>query len=439
MNHSKLMTGFLALVLAVMANCSSDTPESEADPDISADANPADPAGDDAETAPDGEPQPLHRQAALAAGAAITEAEFEGHLTILADDDMAGRGNLTAGGLLAREYLITQMEALELEPLGTEGYEQAFARGVNLVGRIEGSDPELADQYVLLGAHYDHLGTAGEAGSQCSRQGSDSICNGAADNAAGVSAVLLLAQAFQDASIAPRRSILVAFWDAEEDGLLGSRYFVDEDPIVPLVDIVAVLNLDIVGTELVRGAQFAFALGVDYSTVLRQLVHDANGVLDSPVFPASLTFDGGSGGRSDHKPFLDHDVPVIFYGSGSSPEYHTPADELAVVHSDLALMLIQHVVWAAFELAHVDGRPDLVRPREPHIDDAIALHAFGEKVLEDPAAVGLDDDFLVEMLGDWMTRLEEYIVTPPETEAEWLEYQRFIDEIVTMVYLVIGG
>ncbi len=432
----KLTPGIYALAFAaatLMVQCSDDGTDPAVEPaEVSETETSADAASD-------GETTPAHRAAAEAAGASFTEAEFEEHLNVLASDEMAGRGNQTPGGRLAADYLVAEMEALGLEPIGTDGYEQEFPQGVNLLGRIEGSDPTLAGEYVLLGAHYDHLGTAGQPGSQCSRQGSDTICNGAADNAAGVSAVLLLARAFQDANIPPRRSVVVAFWDAEEDGLLGSTYYAEEDATVPLSDIVAVLNLDIVGTELVEGAEFAFALGVDYSTALRQVVHEANNTLGTRVFPASLTFDGGGGGRSDHKPFLDRDVPVIFYGSGSSPEYHTPADELEVVHSDLALMLMRQVVWTAFELAHIDERPDLVRPREPHIDDAIALHAFGEKVLEDPAAVGLDDEFLVTMLSEWMTRLEGYIESPPETEAEWLEYQRFIDEIVAMVHLVVGG
>lgn len=372
---------------------------------------------------------------AIESGTHLSADAFEHHLSILADDDMEGRDNLTAGGARARAYLAQEMAAISLTPAGSDGYEQAFEQGVNLVGSIGGSDPTLANEVVIISAHYDHLGLADEASSQChSGGGSDNVCNGAADNAAGCAAVLLLAEAILDFEVRPRRTILVIFWDAEEDGLLGSRHFVDTDPLVPASEVAAMFSLDIVGTELIPDAEMAFALGIDYSDDLRALVHATNSALDTPVYPASLTFDGGDGGRSDHRPFHDAGVPVIFYGSGSSPEYHTPADELDVVHTDLALMLMRHVLLMTVQLAQADARPAHHAARTPHIDDAVALRDFGRLVLANPSAVGLTDQGMINVLEGWIDDLEDYIADPPESEAQWNSYQRFIDQVILAVY-----
>lgn len=365
---------------------------------------------------------------------ALSSAAFERHLAILAADDMEGRDNLSPGGARARQYIAEQMTELGLTPMGTNGYEQAFEQGVNLVGSIPGRDPALAEEYVVISAHYDHLGLADDPNSQCRSSSTDNICNGASDNAAGVAATLSIVRAMVELEIAARRSILVVFWDAEEDGLLGSRHFVNTEPLIPLDKIIAMFSVDLVGSELLMGAAFAFAIGVDYSDELRALSHDTNAALGTAVYPVSLDFDGGNGGRSDHKPFHDEEIPALFYGSGSSAEYHTPADETDIVHTDLAIMLMRHVLFVLFELANRDEPPTFRAQREPHIDDAVALSDIGHIVLDDPAAVGLDDETLVSMMEDWVERLDGYVANPPQTAPEWAEYQRFIDQILLAVY-----
>ena len=382
----------------------------------------------------DSDPDSVPSSAIDSALEGLSPAEFEQHLAVLAADAMEGRDNLSPGGLLARQYLLEQMADLDLTPMGTDDFEQPFEQGVNLVGLIPGTDPELAAEYVLISGHYDHLGTADDPSSQCRSSRADKICNGAADNAAGVAATLLIARALSNLEVGPRRSILIVFWDAEEDGLLGSRHFVGTDPLVPLGQISAMFSIDIVGTELFSGGGYQFAIGVDHSEELRQVNHAVNDRLGTTVFPVSLNFDGGAGGRSDHKPFIEEGVPALFYGSGSSPEYHTPADEIDVVDTDLAMGLIRHVLVVSIELANGEEHPSFQQERHPHIDDAIALSEIGHQVLEDPAAVGLTEDSLVLMMENWMDRLDGYIESPPQTDREWAEYQRFIDQILEAVY-----
>ena len=158
----------------------------------------------------------------------------------LASVDLAGRDNGTPGSVAAQDFLIAQLSEFA-QPLvpgatGPDAYRQAFDLGTNLLAVIPGSD--LADQYVIVGAHYDHLG------SNCTDSGAaDSICNGATDNATGVAAALALGRSIVGAEQAPRRSVVIALWDAEEDGLLGSADYL-ANPVVPIAQTVAYVNFD---------------------------------------------------------------------------------------------------------------------------------------------------------------------------------------------------
>jgi hypothetical protein len=378
-----------------------------------------------------------YRPIALALAGELSAGNIGQHIETLAADDMEGRDNLSEGGARARSYLIEQMTEIGLATLSDNSYERPFNDGVNLVGLIPGQDDSLGDELVLISAHYDHLGQASDPESQCSAVGDDDICNGASDNAAGTAVVLEIARVIAASDVPRRRLIAVVFWDAEEDGLLGSRHFVDSGPF-DLEDIVGMFSIDSVGTRIIPGADSALALGMDYSRGLRELIHANNEALGTVVYPVSMNFDGGEGGRSDHKPFQEEGVPVGFFGSGSSPEYHTPADEPAVVDTELALMLARNALVTTLDLSNQDSRPEFLDEREPHIDDAVALRDLGELVLADPEAVGLTDDALVGLLQDWVDDLNAYIDDPPETEAEWATYQSLIDTILTAVYAFLG-
>ena len=139
----------------------------------------------------------------------------------LAADELEGRDNGTAGSLAAQQILIGQLAhfAQPADPtmVGDDGFRHVFSSGTNLLGVIPGGD--LADEWVVLGAHYDHLGTDCRIDDPA-----DSICNGATDNATGVAVALGAARAIAAAGT-PRRSVLVALWDAEEDGLIGSAAY----------------------------------------------------------------------------------------------------------------------------------------------------------------------------------------------------------------------
>jgi len=383
------------------------------------------------------------RASARVAAAGIDVAWLESHLAVLADDAMEGRDNLTPGGARARQWLVEQMMAIGLEPMGSDGFEQAFDRGINLVGRIAGSDSALAEEYVIVSGHYDHLGVVGAPGSQCrpiSRAPSNVICNGAADNAAGVVATLAVAKALAQSELGTRRSILVAFWDAEEDGLLGSRHFADTDPLVPLDKVAAMYSVDNVGGYIITGVEDSFAIGTEYASGLRERVYAINEETGFTQWPVSSFFVGSdTGGRSDHLPFRLRNVPVIFFGSGSPPEYHTPADEIAIVDIEKLAQITRHVALMTADVANDDARPVFVSEPVPQLDDARALLALGEVVLADPASIGFDDPIVINLLEGWMRRLNSHVASPPTTDEEWAAYEQFVKSIITIVYQFIGG
>lgn len=178
----------------------------------------------------------------------------------------------------------------------------------NVIGFIEGSDPELKKEVVVVGAHYDHLGKS-----------KTEIYYGADDNASGTSAVIEVAEAFTLAKKKPPRSMMFIAFAAEEIGLVGSRYYV-EHPLVPLEDTVFMVNLDMVGrakedTANIGGGSMCPAV----EKICRQCA-DAAGI--------EPRLGGISGGGSDHASFLGKNIPALFIISSSNPDYHTPRDTL---------------------------------------------------------------------------------------------------------------
>ena len=369
------------------------------------------------------------RAAAEGASSAVDLSRLKAALNSLAADDMEGRDNLTAGGKKARDYLSAQLKSLGLVP-----QLQTFDKGVNLLALLPGSDPALAGEFVMLGAHYDHLGKAGVKGSQCYAKAgaTDQVCNGATDNASGCALVLEVAAALIKNGATPRRSIIFAFWDAEEDGLLGSTFYAQK---ISLGKLVASFNVDTVGSEIIPGDSSSFALGAEYASGLRELVHKNSAHLGFKTHPVSSYFVGdGKGGRSDHYPFRLNKVPVLFFSSGVTAEYHTPADEVGLVKWDKLLRTTQHVLLTTADVANADAKPTFVTDPRPSLDDGKALVALGAVVLKDPAALGVTDPNLIHVLKTLLAKVQGYLDDPPDNPFDWDAYESLVKSIITMVF-----
>lgn len=208
------------------------------------------------------------------------------------------------------------------EPLAAD-YLHPFDVGTNIIGLIPGG--ELSDQYVIIGAHYDHLGVGAR---DTLGAIDDNICNGATDNATSVAEVIEIGRSIAAAGT-PRRSVVIALWDAEEDGLIGSRRYVD-DPVVPLEQTVAYLNFDNQGLDLTPGlANWTIAIGAETGgTPLMEAAARAFEASTLTTVSFSLLFGQG---RSDHAVLAGAGVPVVFFTDATDGCYHTVRDDLSNV------------------------------------------------------------------------------------------------------------
>ncbi len=224
---------------------------------------------------------------------------------------------------------------------------QEQATGRNVLGVLPGSASDGADQVVIIGGHYDHLGADPDG----------TAWVGANDNASGVSTVLEIARQWQEQGYVPKRTVLFAAWDGEEIGLFGSRYYV-EHPRYPLRDTVGMLQLDMVGAGISE-------LCIDAGGLVANQSMASAGQLGIPVQAQSL-------GRSDHAPFIGAGVPATLYiwWDGVTPGviYHVPEDDVNNIEpaklkaaGELADLLVLNLSWEQEELE------DLAAQREQAI------------------------------------------------------------------------
>lgn len=269
--------------------------------------------------------------------------------TVLASDAFTGRNNATPGATASQNYLIAQLRylgavGLNSSATGDDAFKQQFTAGTNILGLIRGT--ELPNEYVIVGGHYDHLG------SSCRGSGpADSICNGATDNATGSAAAVEVARRIAESPVGPRRSVIVALWDREEDGLLGSQYYT-QNPIVPLASTIAYVNFDIQGANLLPSLRnSSFSIGAESGGArLSDAVRTAVGTtLDT--HPVSSLFGQG---RSDYVNFTAVGVPNVFFSDSTGPCYHTVDDETAIVdwtklakQIDIATLLTRDLIAGA--------------------------------------------------------------------------------------------
>lgn len=248
----------------------------------------------------------------------ILKADLEKHVAVLADDQMEGRQGGTRGGRAAGNYLADLLQKRGLKPAGDNGtYFQMFNnQRRNILAYLEGSDPTLRQQFVVLSAHYDHVGLGTR---DTSRGPIGYIHNGADDNASGVATVLEIIDAFQADAVKPARSILFAFWDGEEEGLLGSKYWTST-PTVSLDRVVFNVNLDMVGRLRDKGLEI---YGARTSESMRQVVSRANMQTD-----LKLEFDWHMKNNSDHHSFYEKRIPCLMLHTGLHNDYHTPHDDV---------------------------------------------------------------------------------------------------------------
>lgn len=237
--------------------------------------------------------------------------------------------------------------------------ESRRATSYNVLGLVEGSDPRLSRETIVISAHYDHDGPA-----------PNGIYHGADDNASGTAGVVELARAFMKNAIKPRRSLLFAVFAAEERGLLGSYYYVSH-PLRPLDLTRAVVNFDMIGrnetaSEQTKGlidiapdtSNELNLVGANYSPDYKNLVERANYRVELNLNykwdeePALNVFF-----RSDHYPFAMHGIPALWWFTGFHPDYHQTTDTPEKINYEKMIKILKLAFIAAFDLGDAASPP----------------------------------------------------------------------------------
>jgi hypothetical protein len=298
--------------------------------------------------------------------------------TVIASDAFQGRDNLTPGSAAAQDYLIYRLKSmavgLDTTKTGDDAFKQSWAGGTNILAEIPGTD--LADQYVIVGAHYDHLGSTCRTAVPA-----DTICNGATDNGAGVAAMLGLAGMIKERG-APRRTVILAAWDREEDDLGGSKWYVDH-PLVPLAQTVGYVNFDIQGANLLPSLQNnSFAVGAETGgATLRSLVQSS--IATTPLQTKLVSAIFGQG-RSDYVNFTGKSVPNVFFSDSTGPCYHTAQDEVKVVDFWKLDKQTKNAYKVVTGLANANGKPAFSGTNPlATFDDALSLQSVAHAAVTD--------------------------------------------------------
>ncbi|MHC4738564.1 MAG: M28 family metallopeptidase [Planctomycetota bacterium] len=244
---------------------------------------------------------------------AIEKEELSGHTHFLAQRALKGRKPKSWESATVRDYLKNRFEAYGLVPWGqAEGYEQPFGFGTNVIGVLPGADPELADEIVILSAHYDHVGKTKKG-----------VLLGACDNASGVAALLEIAERLALREKRPKRSVCFASFDCEERMLLGSFAFTCREDFEK-AKIAAVVNVDLLGRDFIDILEDSlFVVGTETYPELRSQILRSGRETDVKVLPIGIDLVGP---RGDHAVFETMEIPVLFFSCGLYKDYHKPTD-----------------------------------------------------------------------------------------------------------------
>lgn len=298
----------------------------------------------------------------------IREADIRAHIGFLASDAMKGRASGSPEARIAAEYLAHQFAWVGAKPAGHDGsyfhdFEKRGEPYRNVAALVSGTDPTLAEEYLVIGAHYDHAGVGGPGA-----LGGERIHNGADDNASGTAGVLELAAWFA-AHPTPRPILFVCF-TAEERGLWGSQAFVANPP-VPREQIHAMLNLDMIGRSQ---DDYLFVGGTGTALEFEEFLP---ALFDAT--PLSIESSPRGEAPSDNTPFYKAGIPALFFFTGIHEDYHLPGDDAGKVAYGATVHILE-----------------LVRTIAASINGSSARLTF-----EESPGMGMPAGFMRQMMGHY--------------------------------------
>lgn len=297
----------------------------------------------------------------LSRAQSITSGSIHGRIAALAHDSMRGRMTPSPELDRAAAYAVAAFRSFGLGPGPATGYLQSWpalgGTAANAIAVLPGAHPQLRSEYVLFVAHMDHIGTATN-GWGCRAAGADSICNGADDNASGAAAVIEIARAFAGLEPAPARSLLFLLVSGEEEGLLGSEYYVSQ-PAVPLAQTVAAVNLDMISRN---AADSLIVVGMQESSLGPLVTGLVATHPDLGLRPTGVPWPYGG---SDHIPLGAAGVPTLFFYAGHHADYHQPSDVVELADAAKAARIARLAFYLGLAVANGAARPAWNQGRPP--------------------------------------------------------------------------
>jgi hypothetical protein len=329
---------------------------------------------------------------------AINREELEKDLRYLASDELEGRMSGKRGNVVAASFIKKKYESYGLQTMyhkfnisrrnpGPKN-ETGDNFTQNIYAWVEGNDPILKNEIVVVGAHMDHIGY-GPSMSRAPRR--REVHNGADDNASGTVALMQVAKAFSMLKGKNKRTVVFQSYSAEEMGLIGARYYCN-NPTFPrsnpsIRSHAAMINMDMVG-YLKRGQYFAGFHAGESSIDLRRIINELNGKYS---FARRITSNGSGG--SDHACFYNKRIPVAFLHTGGHPYYHTPDDTADRINYDGIEKVARYAFELAWKVCQAESRPRFAVSEEDfepmeYVHDhghkgVKFIHSYHEHLLED--------------------------------------------------------
>lgn len=327
---------------------------------------------------------------------------------------------------VVEELIDSNLEAISQPIKGwsaalTAGFEKSSILTNNIIGIVEGEGP-LANETIVIGGHYDHLGLGG-FGSNA--PGRTEIHNGADDNATGTAAVIELARRFAQADKKPARRLVFICFTAEEMGLLGATHYV-ENPLFDLNDTIAMINFDMIGW--LRNKKLTL-YNWNTSPQLSAVLDRANTGVGLDLYKPEQGFGG-----SDHLPFNSLRIPNTFIHTGTNNVYHTPEDDFELINCEGALQVIDYSENFIRELAAEENRPKFGRPvpfrfgvRLDEQDGKVVVVGISDGSVAAKAGVQ-EGDVIVEFGGETTTKRREVSRLVRKLKGQEVEVKLLRDE-----------
>jgi hypothetical protein len=319
------------------------------------------------------EPQPAAER--LIVPSTITAGDVRAHIEFLAHPDREGRQG--AGLAASADYIEEWFRTNGLTPAFGESFRQSIPSGTpeadsppigqNIGALIPGSDPELAGEFIMVTAHYDHLGK---------RRGI--VYPGADDNASGVAMLLETARAIAHPSEKPRRSILFVAFDLEERLLYGSRWFAAHPP-VDLRQVKLFITADLIGRSLGDlPLPYVFVMGSEASPELGSLLRRLEPPKNLKLGPLGVDIVGT---RSDYASFRERQIPFLFFSTGEHADYHTPRDTPDRIDFEKCASISNVILTAATTIASSETAPVWKNRPAPNVDEIHTIEEVTSAIL----------------------------------------------------------